>query len=267
MKIKELCTWLESLAPLSLQESYDNSGLIVGLPDEEIKSVLISLDTTEAIVDEAIALGANLIISHHPIVFKGLKKINDSDYVQRTVRKAIKHDIAIYAAHTNLDNIHPNGVSSKIAENLGLINTQVLAEKDAILSKDSNVCYGLGIIGDLPSPILDEHFLDVIKEKMSCQLIRHTKLFHRAISKIAVCGGSGSSFLKNAKSAGAEMFITGDFKYHEFFDAEDQIIIADIGHFESEQFTIELLHDLISNNFSNFAAHCTKINTNPVKYY
>jgi len=267
MKIQELCTWLESLAPLSLQESYDNSGLIVGLPGEEIRSVLISLDTTEDIVDEAISLGANLIISHHPIVFKGLKKINDSDYVQRTVRKAIKNDIAIYAAHTNLDNIHPNGVSSKIAEKLGLINTKVLAEKDAMPTTDSNVCFGLGVIGDLPSPILDESFLSLIKEKMSCQMIRHTKLFQKEISRIAVCGGSGSSFLAKAKEEGAEMFITGDFKYHEFFDAEDQIVIADIGHYESEQFTIELLHDLISNNFSNFAAHCTKINTNPVKYY
>ncbi len=348
MKIKKLISFLETIAPPVYQESYDNSGLIVGNPDEEIRGVLICLDSTEEILDEAFELGCNLIIAHHPIVFKGLKRFTGKTYVERVVMDAIKNDIAIYAIHTNLDNVYSKGVNAKIAEKLGLINTRILAPKkemrkltayvdpnfseevrnsihnagagylnssigqshaslgvsniettkaevrldfifpldlerkimqaffrsypienppyEIIALENANNGIGAGMIGDLEEPIAESVFLKKLKRKMKAGVVRHTKLRNKRVRKVAVCGGSGGFLLKDAIRQNADVFVTADYKYHEFFDADGDIVIADVGHYESEQYTIELLHEIISQKFSIFAAHCTKVNTNPVKY-
>ena len=261
MKIKEITTFLEEFAPLEYQESYDNCGLIVGDANTTINGALITLDCTEEIIDEAIATGCNLIIAHHPIIFSGLKKLNGTNYIERTVIKAIKNDIAIYAFHTNLDNVH-NGVSAKIAEKLGLEKCKVLAPN----SDFQNQRVGLGIIGELKEPIETSKFLIDIKTNMQTNCIRYTSLVKKEIKRVAVCGGSGSILLKNAKAADADIFISADFKYHDFFDAENDIVIADIGHYESEQFTKDLIYDLLVKNFTKFAVRLSKVNTNPIKY-
>ncbi len=327
MKIKAIINYLQQIAPPVYQESYDNAGLIVGNAQATITGVLICLDSTEAIVDEAIEKGCNLIIAHHPIVFGGLKRFTGANYVQRTVIKAIKNDIAIYAIHTNLDNMYAKGVNEKFAEKLGLLNTRILSPKkvkkllevwlpkeNEILAKElaaagfsprfaqnrmsvpfdlaqkgalinmlsahqieqeryqvlasENVSYqiGAGMIGELPKAMPEMEFLKSLKQKMKTACVRYTPLLGKPIKKVAICGGSGSFLLRQAIQRGADIFITGDFKYHEFFDAENRIIIADIGHFESEQFTIDLLFEHLSKKFSNFALHCTNLTTNPVQY-
>lgn len=364
MKIRELTQYLEEIAPLAYQESYDNSGLIVGNPNDEISKALISLDCTEAVVDDAIRKGCDIIISHHPIVFKGLKRFNGSNYVERVILKAIKNDIALYAIHTNLDNVL-GGVNSMIADKLSLASHAILKPKEGLLKKlvvyvpraeveqvrsalfeagagaigkydecsyntvgygtfrpqaGSNptigevgmqerveetrvevvfpadreraillamynahpyeeVAYdiialanplhqvGSGAIGNLRESMEAGEFLAYLKERLNLNVIRHTKLLDKKITRVAVCGGSGGFLLKEAKRSGADIFITADYKYHEFFDAEDEIIIADIGHFESEQFTQELLLEIIRKKFVNFAVLLTEIETNPINYY
>ena len=261
MKIIEVTNFLEQYAPLEYQETYDNCGLIIGDANAEIKGVLITLDCIESVIDEAIATGCNLIVAHHPIIFSGLKKLNGSNYIERTVIKAIKNDIAIYAIHTNLDNMH-NGVSAKIAEKLGLENCKVLAPKSDLINKQ----VGSGVIGELKTAVNTEQFLMDIKENMQTDCVRYTPIVNQEIKRVAVCGGSGSFLLKNAIEAKVDIFITADFKYHEFFDAENHIIIADIGHYESEQFTKELIYDLLTKNFTKFAVRLSKVNTNPIKY-
>jgi dinuclear metal center YbgI/SA1388 family protein len=257
--ISDIITFLQSIAPYELQEDYDNSGLIVGKPSTIVKGVLFSLDSTEAIVDEAIALGANLILAHHPIVFKGLKRFNEANYVEKTVIKAIKNDIAILSIHTNLDNVM-GGVNSMIADKLGLVSRAILQEKKGY----ENI--GAGIVGTLESPLKIIDFVDMVKDKMEIKTMKSTHWCHEYINRVAVCGGSGSFLLNAAKKSGAQVYISADFKYHEYFDAENDLIILDIGHYESEKFTIDLLYALISKKFTNFAAHYTKIDTNPVKY-
>ena len=364
MKLSHLTAYLESLAPLAYQEDYDNAGLIVGHPNQEIYQAFISLDCTEAVVDEAIATRCQVIISHHPIVFKGLKKFNGKTYVERVVEKAIRNNIAIYAIHTNLDNMM-TGVNSKICDTLGLKNCRILTPKNGILKKlvtyvptghadavrnalfeagagdignysecsfnlegtgtfkgneDTNpyvgdpgrrhherevrietiypaiaeskilmalvlahpyeeVAYdlyhltnphqqiGAGMIGELDMPVEEEAFLFHLKAKMRAHVIRHTAFTGRHVKKVAVCGGAGGFLLKQAIAAGADVFVTADYKYHEFFDAEGQIIIADVGHFESEQFTQQFLYEIIKKKFTTFAVRLTEVNTNPVKYF
>jgi len=264
MKIKELISFLESHAPLQYQEKYDNSGMIVGMADSELTGVIICLDSTEAVIDEAIEKGCNLVIAHHPIIFSGIKKLTGKTYIGRTVVKAIKHDIAIYAMHTNLDNVLNGGVSERIAQRLNLRNLEILDPKAAFTLKGEEV--GTGIIGYTSEPIDEMSFLKFVKKQMNVNIVRYTELRNKAVNKVAVCGGACSFLLKTAIMQEADIFITADFKYHEFFDAENKLVIADIGHYESEQFTIELIHELISNNFSTFAAHFTKVVTNPIKY-
>ncbi|HVW94446.1 MAG TPA: Nif3-like dinuclear metal center hexameric protein [Mucilaginibacter sp.] len=364
MKLSQLTSFLESLAPLAYQEDYDNAGLIVGSPDREVSQALISLDCTEAVVDEAIATGCQVVISHHPIVFRGLKKFNGKTYVERVVEKAIRHQIAIYAIHTNLDNIAA-GVNAKICETIGLKNCRILSPKQGLLKKlvtfapkasadavrdalfaagaghignyseasfnidgtgtfkgnehtspyvgepgkrhhenevrietiypaiieskilmalvlahpYEEVAYdlynltnphqqaGAGMIGELPGGSSEESFLGQLKEKMHCRVIRHTAYTGKPVKKVAVCGGAGGFLLKQAIAAGADVFVTADYKYHEFFDADGKVLIADVGHFESEQFTQQLLYEIITKKFTNFAVRLTAINTNPVKYY
>ena len=262
MKIKEITSYLESFAPLSYQESYDNSGLIIGNPNEEIKKILICLDSTEEIMDEAIKENCNLVIAHHPVLFKGLKKITGKNYVEKTIIKAIKNDIAIYAIHTNLDNVLVHGVNEKIASRLGLSDIQILKPKS-----NTNLNIGSGLVGFLPNKLNVNEFLIHVKHSLNTNLIKYTKSFNGEIGKVALCGGSGSFLLQEAMFQNADAFISADFKYHDFFETNDQTIILDIGHFESEQHTIGLIFDLISKKFTNFASHCTKIITNPVQYF
>lgn len=262
--IREIYDHLDSIAPFALQEAYDNAGLLVGDPNQEVSGVLLCLDSTEQIVEEAISLGCNLIIAHHPIIFGGLKRLTGANYIQRTVIKAIQNNIAIMAIHTNLDNVLQDGVNEMIAQKLGLTELRPLR---ALHQEHTDKDTGAGIIGKLPAPTIYDAFLDTIKHKMELQVIKHTAICHNTIDTVAVCGGSGGFLLEDAKRAGAQIFITSDYKYHEFFDADGDIIIADIGHYESERFTIQLLYRLITEKFSNFAAHCTKQITNPVNYY
>jgi dinuclear metal center YbgI/SA1388 family protein len=363
MKISDVIQYLETLAPKSLQESYDNSGLLVGNAAAEVTKVLISLDITEAVVEEAVAKGCNLIVAHHPVIFGGLKSLTGKSHVERTVMAAIKSDVALYAIHTNLDNVQ-GGVNAKIGEKLGISNPQILAPKTGLLRKlavyvplkeaeqlkealfaagagnigaysecsfstrgegsfrgsaNSNptigeaggkqerveevklevlvpayavgkvlkamldahpyeeVAYdvyplentwqevGSGMVGHLPEPMYVLDFLKLVKDTFG-GVVRYTALVHDQVSKIAWCGGSGSFLLPQAKAAGAQVFITSDFKYHQFFDAENDLIIADIGHYENEQFTKELLGEKLKEKFPTFAVLFTETNTNPVNY-
>ena len=260
--LKNIIDHLESIAPPIYQESYDNSGLIVGDQQVICTGVLTCLDTTEAVIEEAIENNCNLIVAHHPIVFRGLKRFTGDNYVERVVIKAIKNDIAIYAIHTNLDNVYAQGVNTKIAERLGLVNTRILSPKPTF----NDPLVGSGLFGELAEPMPEMKFLKHLKNQMHVNCVKYTRLNNQPIRKIALCGGAGGFLLSNAKAAGAQIFITSDYKYHEFFDAENEIIIADIGHFESEQFTIELLAHIIQEKFGTFAVRLTKINTNPVNY-
>lgn len=265
--IRALTSYLDSIAPPVYQESYDNVGLLVGNPDDEVKGVLICLDSTEAVVEEALAKSCNIVVAHHPIIFKGLKRLTGHNYVERTVLKAIKNDVAIYAIHTNLDNMYYRGVNAKIAEVLGLTGTRLLAPKQVQSNGDNaDPAIGAGMIGQLPQPMQEEAFLQYLKKIMKAGCVKHTALRGKSIHSVAVCGGSGAFLLPDAIARQADVFVTSDMKYHEFFDADGKIVIADIGHFESEQFTIELLSEIISEKFANFAVHCAEVITNPVQY-
>jgi dinuclear metal center YbgI/SA1388 family protein len=363
MKIAEIIQTIEDFAPLSYQETYDNSGLLIGDKTTECSGVLICLDALESVVDEAIAKGCNLVVAHHPIIFEGLKKITGKNYIERTVLKAIKHDIAIYAVHTNLDNVRL-GVNKSIAQKLGLVNCEILEPKRDVLKKlstfapatsrdallnalfaagaggignysecsftsegvgtfmgnefsnpvvgqrhsrsneeevklelifpaylETNVLQALrqahpyeeiayevisidntyqnvgsGLIGELEQPMSAIDFLSFLKTSMQTETIRHTSILGKPVQKVAVCGGAGSFLLDKAISKGADIFVSADFKYHQFFDADERIIIADIGHYESEQFTMELLLDLLKVTAQSVQVIITTQKTNPVHY-
>jgi dinuclear metal center YbgI/SA1388 family protein len=364
MKIKELTRILEKIAPPQYQEGYDNSGLIVGNPTTDITGVLVCLDSTEAVILEVIERGCNVVVAHHPIVFKGLKKLNGKNYVERTVMLAIKNDVAIYAIHTNLDNMLHNGVNTKIAEKLGLTNLKILAPKREILmklttfapladsqkvldalyaagagqignykncsfrtegigtftptdaanphigtaNKDEEVAehrlevifpshserailqalraahpyeevafyvqkvenahqeVGAGIVGELLEPMSELDFLRFLKKQMQAGVVRFTGPLSKNVKKVAICGGAGSFLLPNAIGAGADVFVTADYKYHEFFDADGKILIADIGHFESEQYTIDLLIEILRKEKADLEIFSTLTLTNPINY-
>jgi len=261
MTIKDITAHLESIAPAHLQESYDNAGLIVGHPDTEVTGVLTSLDCTEEIIAEAKARGCNLVVAHHPIVFKGLKRFNGNDYVERTVIKAIKEDVAIYAIHTNLDNVRHQGVNERIANRLGLTNLRLLGPKN------DEKTVGSGMVGELPAEMAETDFLAHLKRSMGATVVKHTALLGEPVKTVALCGGAGGFLLSKAKAAGAQVFVTSDYKYHEFFDADGDLVICDIGHYESEQFTTQLLAGLLTKKFPTFAVLCTERITNPVRYF
>ncbi len=363
MQVKQITKILEDFAPLALQESYDNAGLIIGSKDQDVTGVLISLDITEEVLDEAISLGYNMIVAHHPIVMSGIKRFNGNNYVEKCIIKSIRNDIAIYACHTNADNVK-KGVNGKICDKLGLVNCKILdPRKESLLklvtfvpddyaenvrneifkagaghignydscsynsegygtfraNEGSNpfvgdigkvhiekevkvetifpsflknkvidvlfkshpyeeVAYdiyplknewtetGSGMYGELDKPEDEISFLNKIKDKFNCGSVKYTHLLNKEIKKVAVCGGSGSFLLSKAKAVGADLFITGDFKYHQFFDAENEIVIADIGHFESEQFTKEVFFEILTKKIPNFAVRLSNVNTNPIKY-
>lgn len=259
MFINDIINHLETIAPPSYQETYDNAGLITGAADWECKGALVCLDATEEVVQEAIQKGYNLIIAHHPIIFTGLKKINGKNYVEKAIIKAIKNNIAIYAIHTNLDNVL-QGVNDRMADKLGLVNRKILLPK-------LNDTIGSGLIGELETPQEEPLFLETLKKQFNLRLIKHTLLLNKSVKRVALCGGAGSFLISHALAAGADVFITADMKYHEFFDANGQMLIADIGHYESEQFTIDLLYDILREKFPTFAVLKTDVITNPVHYF
>ncbi len=262
MKIKEITEYIETLAPLHYAEDFDNVGLLVGNYETVATGVLVALDTLEETVDEAIATNCNLIVSFHPIIFNGLKKLNGTTYVERVVLKAIKNDIAIYATHTALDNVK-NGVSGKICEVLGLLNTATLIPKTNLASKET---IGMGMIGELANEMTESDFLQYVKSTMKTACVRHSEFTGKSIKKVAVLGGSGSFAIENAIHAKADAYISADFKYHDFFKAEKQLLLADIGHYESEQFTKNLLVEYLTKKFTNFAIILSEKSTNPIYY-
>lgn len=364
MKVNDIIAALETAAHPSLQEQYDNAGLITGNGNMECTGVLCSLDATKDVVEEAITKKANLIVAHHPIIFSGLKKINGKNYVEETVITAIKNDIAIYAIHTNLDNVAA-GVNGKIASLLGLTNTSVLLPRDNTLKKlftfvpaaqaeavrnaifeagagrignysecsfnaegtgtfkagpgtnpyvgqkgerhheneikvevvfpafaESSILtalkaahpyeevafdimtvtnthpgIGSGLLGLLPRPEGEKDFLNRLQKVFGLSIIRHTALRGKPVQKVAICGGAGSFLISKALAAGADAYITADLKYHEFFDANGRMLLCDIGHYESEQFTIELIQEFLQQKFPTFAVLKTRVITNPVHYH
>ncbi|MCW3092458.1 MAG: Nif3-like dinuclear metal center hexameric protein [Ferruginibacter sp.] len=364
MKIQDITSFLETIAPPALQEGYDNAGLITGSPAWECTGIITTLDATEAVVLEAIEKKCNLIVGHHPIIFSGLKKINGKNYIEKTVIAAIKNDVAIYAIHTNLDNII-QGVNGKIADLLGLKNRKILQPKKGLLKKMityapdlhaeavraamfdagggqvgnysecsfnasgkgtfkggegtdpfvgtsgtrytenetkievifpswlespilkamlkthpyEEVAYdiipldnmhqqiGSGLVGDLENALPEDKFLQLLTKIFNLSVVRHTPLMGKNVKKVALCGGAGSFLTGAGIAAGADFYITGDVKYHEFFDADGKMVIADIGHYESEQFTIELLFDILREKFTTFAVLKTGVKTNPVNYF
>jgi dinuclear metal center YbgI/SA1388 family protein len=261
--IRELVDYLSTVAPPHLQESYDNAGLLTGDLDEPITGVMTALDMIEPVLDEAIAKGCNVVVAHHPIIFRGLKRLTGAHYVERVVIKAIRAGIALYAIHTNLDSVLDNGVNQRIGQQLGLTGIKILQSKPGM---EQYAEIGMGAIGRLPTPMDWSDFVAYLKKQMDCAVVRHTAPPLRKVHTIAVCGGSGGFVLEEAVKQQADVLVTADFKYHEFFEADGRICIADIGHYESEQFTIQLLKELIDKKFRNFAAHSTTKNTNPIKY-
>ena len=258
MKVKEIISAIEEFAPLSIQEGWDNSGLCVGSPEDEVTSVLLALDCTPELVDEAVSCGADMIVTHHPLIFKGLKKISVEDQVGEAVVKAIRAGISIYAAHTSADKVLA-GVSGAMAARLGLKNVRILDE--------DGEGTGLGTIGDFDSPMTAEEAVNFVKERFSLKVMRTSRPVEGLVSRVAMCGGSGSSLINAAKAAGADLYISGDISYHNFFTEKD-FMIMDIGHYESEIEIVDILFSLIKKKFPTFAVRITQnVNSNPIYYF
>ncbi|MDR3184060.1 MAG: Nif3-like dinuclear metal center hexameric protein [Prevotellaceae bacterium] len=251
---------IEEEAPLSYQESYDNAGFCVGRPDTGINAVLLCVDVTEAVLEEAVRLGANMIVSHHPVIFHGLKKITGATYVERIVAQAIKHNVVLYAAHTNMDSAS-RGVSRVMAQQLGLRDITVLSPRE------SSAQSGFGAVGDLPDPLAAPVFFDSLKRAFGVLCVRHSALLPGKVRRVAVCGGSGAFLLHDAIASGAQCFVSADLKYHDFFNADGHIIMADIGHYESEKCVLSIFYELLTKKIPNFAFRITEAGLNPVYYY
>ena len=260
MKIKEVLYALEEFAPLPLQEDYDNAGLQVGLTETEVSGALLCLDVTEEVIDEAIMKKCNLIVSHHPLVFRALKRVADENMVQRCVMKAIINGITIISMHTNLDNA-VGGVNHKIAQKLGLCNVQILDPKNV-----AGIEGGSGVMGMLPQPVGAREFVDIVKSTFHVECVQANQLLDRKIQKVALCGGAGAFLLGKAVKEGADAFITGEMHYHEFFGMEQQIQICVIGHYQSEQYTNEILKSIIEEKCKGVRCCLTDISTNPIIY-
>ena len=258
MKVRDIIQVIEEFAPLSIQEGWDNSGLCVGSPEDEVTSVILALDCTPELVDEAVACGADMIITHHPLIFSGLKKISSEDMVGKAVIKAIKSGVSIYAAHTNADKVL-EGVSGAMAARLGLVDVEVL-------DMDGEGT-GLGAVGNLPEPMTAEQAITLVKEKFTLKSMKASKPVEGMISRVAMCGGSGGSLIGAARKAGAQLYISGDISYHNFFTPEG-FMIMDIGHYESEIEIVEILFSLLRKKFPTFAVRITQnLNSNPIYYF
>lgn len=259
MKIKDIVAPLEEFAPLSFQESYDNAGLIVGQYGQEVEAALLCVDVTEEVLDEAEALGCGLVISHHPIIFHAIKRFNGRSYVEKAVERAIRKGIALYACHTNLDSA-PEGMSFRFGDALGVKDMEMLEHTSAGSTN------GFGVVGMLPHPLPAIEFLRRIQRNLNVEVVRHSDIVKEDVQRIALCGGAGASLIEAAKEAGADLYVAADFKYNDFMSADGELILADIGHFESEFCAIELMYDIISKKITNFALHKSKRSRNPINY-
>lgn len=257
-KVKDIAALIEKTAPLNFQESYDNSGLQAGFPEDEVRRVLTCLDVTEAVVEEASRLGCELIVSHHPLIFRALKQISDRTYQQRCAVEAIRSGIAIYSAHTSLDNA-PGGVNHKIASLIGM-------EPEGWLQPGpEGQGSGSGLVGKLLKPVPDTEFLAMLKRTFAVESLRHSMTSGRTITRVAVCGGAGAFLLPDAVRAGADCFVCGEFHYHDYFENQG-VLLAELGHWQSEQYTMDLLSEMISAAFPSLEVMKTGINTNPIQY-
>ena len=260
MKIRQVLDALEQFAPLPLQESWDNAGLQLGLTEADVSGALLCLDVNEQIVDEALRKGCNLIVSHHPLLFRGLKQISGADYVQRCVIKALKNDIVIVSMHTNMDNAK-DGVNWKIAERLGLQQCQFFAQKQI-----ADIEAGSGVVGLLPQPMAADDFILMVKRQFGVECALCNELLRRPIQKVALCGGAGDFLLPDAVGLGADAFITGEMHYHQYFGYEQRIQICVIGHYQSEQFTSEIFRDIIHKECPDVRTEIAETCTNPILY-
>jgi dinuclear metal center protein, YbgI family len=270
VKIKEVLRALEQFAPLPLQEGFDNAGLQVGLTETEVSGALLCLDVTEKIVDEAVAKGCNLIVAHHPLIFRKLAQVSDGNAVQRTVMKAIKNDVTIVAMHTNIDNAQ-GGVNFKIAEKMKLVEVDFFGARKNIQTLNDkgekvNVEGASGVIGTFEQPLAADDFVIMLKKTFDVECVMCNQLLHRPIKKVAICGGSGAFLLPDAIAAGADAFVTGEMHYHDYFDHEQEIQIAVIGHYQSEQFTNEIFKTIIAERCEGVKCFLTQTNTNPIIY-
>ena len=261
MTVKDILDCITEIAPLHWQEHYDNAGVQVGDLKAEVRKALICLDITEAVVDEAVAKHCDLIVSHHPLIFHGLKHITPETYIERTVAKALKHDIAMISMHTTLDNSYL-GVSRVLADKLGLQHLHLLQP-----SESDPECCGAGMVGELAHPMDETAFLDLVATAIGSPCLKHSALTGRPILKVALCGGSGTPFMADALRQNADAYLTADIKYHDFFIPEGRILLVDGGHFETEQFTKDLIRDIILKKFPNFAAEIAATPTNAVHYF
>ena len=259
MKIKEITDIIEAFAPLALQESYDNSGLIVGRPSDEVERVLLAVDVTDEVMDEAEAEGCDMIITHHPIIFHALKRFNSANVVERCVERAIRKGIALYACHTNLDST-PEGMSWRLASMLGVENLEVL--QPVVKGEQS----GFGVVGNLASPMATEAFLREVMRATGADVIRHSDIATAEVSRVAVCTGSGAFLIGEARKAGAEVYVTADLKYNDFMTPDGALTVADIGHFESEYCAIDILFDILSKKILTFAVRKSRRSRNPINY-
>ena len=258
MKVRDIVAAIEEFAPLGIQEKWDNSGLCIGSPEDEVNSVLLGLDCTPELVDEAVACGADMIVTHHPLIFSGLKKISPDDLVGAAVIKAVKAGISIYAAHTSADKVIA-GVSGAMAARLGLGNVTILDEDG-----DGT---GLGVVGDLPEAVTAAEAVELVKERFSLKAMRASRPVEGKISRVAMCGGSGGSLIAAAQAAGAQLYISGDISYHNFFTKEG-FMIMDIGHYESEIEIVDILFSLLRKKFPTFAVRITQnLYSNPIFYF
>ncbi len=259
MRVKEIRSYIEEVAPLSLQASYDNSGLIVGYDEDEVGSILLAVDLTEEVVAEALELGAEMIITHHPIIFSPIKRFNSQSYVERCVEKAIKHDIVIYAAHTNLDSAE-GGMSWRLGEMIGVENMRVLELTDAELNG------GFGVVGELCESVDTYKYMDRVAKILGLEALRHSDVVSERVKRVAICTGSGGSLMDLAANAGADLYITADLRYNDFFTAQKRVTTLDIGHYESEYCAIEIIFDILSKKMLNFAIRKSLRGYNPVNY-
>ena len=260
MKIKEVLSALEEFAPLPLQESWDNAGLQVGLTEAEVSGALLCLDVTERIVDEAVSKGCNLVVSHHPLLFRGLKQISDLTDVQRTVVKAIQNGVCVVSMHTNMDNAR-GGVNFQIANKLGLTDVAFLAAK-----RVGDVECGSGVIGMLCEPMAADDFVLKVKRAFGVECAMCNELLRRPVRRVAICGGAGDFLLDEAVAAGADAFITGEMHYHQYFGYEQRVQICVIGHYQSEQYTTEVFREVIGSRCPGVRAEIAETNTNPILY-
>ena len=258
MKVREVTAVIEEFAPLSLQESYDNSGLIVGRPDDEVHKALLAVDVTEEVLAEAVAEGCDMIITHHPIVFHPMKRFNSASVTERCVEEAIRRGIVLYAAHTNLDSA-PQGMSWRVAEMLGL-------EKLEVLQTTNDAGAGFGVVGELPNAMPSEEFMHSVIERFGVKALRHSDIVREEVRRVAICTGAGASLIDVARESGADIYLTADLKYNDFMRHENRIILADMGHFESEYCAIQILFDILSKKLCIFAVRKSVCSRNPVSY-